>query len=898
MNGPCAGPTNPFVEFKHAEIEQSIGDRFEQQVVKYPGHLAAKSKHRELTYDALNQRANHLARALLAATTGQDQPIAVLLDHDAALLAGILGILKTGKIFVPLDPYFPYERNNHILEDSRAETIVTDEKNRPLVHSLSQNRRRVINIDEIGSGSAIENLGLPIAPDAIAYILYTSGSTGRPKGVMQSHRNALHDTMQFTNALHIQRSERINLFYSCSARSLRGIFAALLNGASLFFFNLKEEGITNLADWLRKEEISLYHSVPSVFRQLASTLTGKESLPALRLIRLGGERVLAADVECYKKYFSQRCLMSVGMGTTETGTFRQYFIDKETQVSGSVVPSGYPVPDMEVLILSDDKQQLGFNSVGEIAIRSPYLTSGYWRNPRLTRASFLPGDAPIYLTGDVGRILPDGCLECLGRKDFQAKIRGFRIEPAEIEKTLLQHEGIKENVVVAREDNGGEKRLVAYIVMDGRPPPTVTELRSFLQQKLPDYMVPSAFVFLEALPLTPNGKVDRLALPAPGRERPETEVEFIAPVRRVERELARIWEELLGLEHLGIHDNFFDLGGHSLLAARMFAEIQKAFGKKLPLSTLFQGATIQHLAGIIGEAKPSEPLPSLVAIQPQGSKPPFFCIHELFGDVFCYRKLAHYLGQDQPFYGLRARGLEGTDEPFKEINAMASYYIDEIRAIKPEGPYFVGGLSFGGIVAFEMAQQLQAQGHQVALVALLDSVAPVSGHGSGRRGNILYNLVKHFPDWLIGLSQLTTEQWRELVQLKLKMANATMADIFGSRKPGQMPSFIKGIGDLLEFPEQQREVAWVQYQAFYHYEPRVYAGPLTLFRARMQPLFSVHDPDNGWRRLAAGGLDIRVIPGNHLGMLQEPHVKVLAEQLRAYLDEAQTRTAERRSLAT
>ena len=888
MNGHCVGPTNPFVEFKKTEVEQSIADRFEQQVAKYPERLAVKSKHQELTYDALNNAANRVARAILAREAAKDQPIAILVDHDAALLASILGILKSGNIFVPLDPYFPRKRNHYVIEDSGAGTIVTDEKNSSSAALLSQNRHCVINIDEIDSGSVFENPCRAIPPNSSAYILYTSGSTGQPKGVIQTQRNALHDTMQFTNALHIQQSDRINLFYSCSARSLRGIFGALLNGASLHFFKLKEEGIINLADWLIQEEISLYHSVPSVFRQLASTLSGKEKFPALRLIRLGGERVLAADVQCYKAHFSDRCIMSIGMGTTETGTYRQYFVDQTTPISGSVVPSGYPVPDMEVLILNDDKVQVDSGVMGEVAIRSPYLTPGYWRKPHLNESSFLPGNPPIYLTGDLGRLLPDDCLEHLGRTDFQAKIRGFRIEPPEIEKILLEHSGIKEAIVLAREDRLDEKRLVAYVVARQQPAPTLRELRNFLQQKLPDYMIPSAFVFLPALPLTPNGKVDRLALPAPSRERPQTEVHFVVPRKGVEHELAQIWEELLGLEHLGIHDNFFDLGGHSLLAARMFSEIQKRFGKKLPLSTLFQGATIHYLAGIIGEPKSAQSSPSLVAIQPQGSRPPFFCVHDLLGDVLCYRKLAHYLGRNQPFYGLRARGLEGAEEPLKEIATMASYYIEAIQTVQPQGPYFLGGLSFGGVVAFEMACQLEAQGHRAALVALLDSPAPASGQASGTRVNVFHNFLRDLPDWLIGLLQLTSEQRRELFQFKLKMTNARMNDILGLRDENKGPNLTQYVGDLSEFPPQHREIARIQYQAFREYNPRVYAGCLTLLRDLMQPLFSAHDPDNGWKRLAAGELDIKVIPGNHLGMLQEPHVRVLAEQLRTCLDDAQS----------
>jgi len=610
IRAKCFHPSGAFIEFTKEEIEQSIPSRFEKMVRNYPDSIAVQTKNRTLTYDQLNKAANGLARALLTQSGGEGERIAVLLEHDASLLTAILGILKIGGVLVPMDPFFPHERNSYILDDSQAAIIVTSKKHLSLANSLNRNQHRVLNIDEIDPGLSVDNLGLAVAPHAIAYILYTSGSTGEPKGVFQNHRNALHDIMQYTNALRIERGDRMNLFYSCSARSLRAIFGVLLNGASLFFFNVKEEGMTDLTGWLMRKEIALYHSVPSVFRQFAGGLTGKEEFPKLRLIRLGGERVLARDVELYKRHFSPECLLCIGMGATETGTVRQYFIDRKTEIRGDVVPSGYAVADKEAVILNDAGEGVGAGGVGEIAIKSRYVALGYWRKPELTRAVFLPdptgGDEQLYLTGDLGRMLPDGCLVHLGRKDFQVKIRGYRIEPSEIELARLGHGMIKEAAVVAREDRPGDKRLVAYVVADHEPAPTVSELRRFLKDKLPDYMMPSSLVYLQALPLTPGGKVNRLALPAPDRSRPQLDTPFQKAQTPVERALAEIWTEVLGLEPIGALDNFFDLGGHSLLATQVMSRVRDSFQVELPLRALFETPTVADLAVAIVQTQADE----------------------------------------------------------------------------------------------------------------------------------------------------------------------------------------------------------------------------------------------------------------------------------------------------
>jgi acyl carrier protein len=324
----------------------------------------------------------------------------------------------------------------------------------------------------------------------------------------------------------------------------------------------------------------------------------------------------------------------------------------------------------------------------------------------------------------VARYLADGNIEFLGRVDHQVKIRGFRIELGEIEALLGQHPSVREAVVVAREDAPSEKRLVAYVVGHEEQPTSVGELRSFLKEKLPGYMMPSAFVLLDELPLTPSGKVDRRALPAPEQTRTEQNGAFVAPRDELELRLAEMWEKVLGVQPVGVTDNFFDLGGHSLLAVRLFAQIEKVFGKNLPLATLFQAPTVEQLTPIVREQDSSASWSSLVAVQPEGSKPPFFGVHGALANVLMFRGLAHHLGPDQPVYGLQAQGLDGKHEPHTRVEEMAAHYIAEIRTVQSEGPYYLGGVSFGGLVAFEMAQQLHARGERVALLALFNTDFP------------------------------------------------------------------------------------------------------------------------------------------------------------------------------
>ncbi|MCP4405725.1 MAG: AMP-binding protein [bacterium] len=594
-----------FIRFEKAAVEQSISIRFEQQVEKYPHHLAISVQHYSLTYDQLNKAANRIARAIAAQPVDHRKPIALLFKHDVLAIVSMLGTLKTGSFYVILDPSMPQTRLIRLLEDSQTGLIVTTNEHfseaASLVNLFSQRACRILNIDENRHNFSDENLEIAILPHAYACIIYTSGSTGQPKGVIQTHRTILHTIWFQTNRDQTCSDDRLILVSSLSfGLSIDTVFGALLNGATVFLYDCRGQGVIGLARCLLDKEITAYVSVPTLFRHFIATLTGEELFPRLRLIRLCGETVHRQDVELFKRHFSLNCSFTVSLATTEASTSCRYVINRETEISGNVVPSGYATEDKDVLFLDDDGRPVGLNQVGEIAVGSCYLSPGYWNDPELTRPKYLPdpegGDKRIYLTGDLGRMRPDGCIEHLGRKDFQVKIRGYRVVLTEVEAALYCLEMINEAVVTAHEYESGDTYLVAYIVPSRLPAPTVTELRRILAETLPDYMIPTRFVFLETLPLTPTGKVDRQALPEPEHTRPELHTAFVPPRTSVEKTMAAIWTEVLNLEEVGIHDNFFALGGHSLLATRVISRICGTLKIDLSLRSLFEAPTVARLA--------------------------------------------------------------------------------------------------------------------------------------------------------------------------------------------------------------------------------------------------------------------------------------------------------------
>jgi amino acid adenylation domain-containing protein len=609
VRAKCFHPSGRFVEFSAEEIEQSITERFQKIARQFPDLLAVESRRHSLTYCDLNRTANTIAHTVLSTCGDRHGSIAVLMDHDAPVIGAILGALKAGKFYVPLDPSLPYARSKFIVDDARAESIITNTKHLSLAKALVESPARVLNIDQIADRIDADP-PLRARPDDLCWVIYTSGSTGKPKGVMQTHRNVLHFMMNYTNGLHISFEDRLTLLYSFSVNGgAHDIFAALFNGAALYPYDLKAEGFAALESWLMDKRITIYHSVPTVFRQFTENLPAGESFPDIRIVRLGGEPVYRRDVNLFKKHFAKDCILVNRLGSSETGSLRMFFLDRGGDFAGNLMPVGYAVPDNDVLLL--DESGAPVPDEGEIAVRTRYISPGYWNRPDLTACSFSddPSDpeGKIYRTGDLGRMLPDGCLLHLGRKEFFVKIRGYRVELEEIEMALLEFPGIKEAVVTAWNNNSGDERLAAYIVPKAAHGPNASEIRQFLAGKLPDYMIPSTFTILEALPLTDTLKVDRKALPEPKGLRPNIAVAYEAPRNSVERALASIWAEVLELDRVGVHDNFFDLGGHSLAATRIISRVTQIFPLELPIRALFDSPTVGAMSEVIALVQDGDP---------------------------------------------------------------------------------------------------------------------------------------------------------------------------------------------------------------------------------------------------------------------------------------------------
>jgi thioesterase domain-containing protein/acyl carrier protein len=540
------------------------------------------------------------------------------------------------------------------------------------------------------------------------------------------------------------------------------------------------------------------------------------------------------------------------------------------------VPIGRPLANRAIYILDQHRNPVPIGVHGRLHIGGAGLARGYLDRPDLTASAFIadpfsaePG-ARMYQTGDLARYRPDGNIEFLGRADDQVKIRGFRIELGEIEAVLGQHPAVREVAVLAREIMPGEKRLVAYVVGDS----TTEELRRFLKDKLPGYMVPAIFVLLHALPLMANGKVDRRALPSPDRSGPESERTFVAPRDDLERQLALIWEEVLDIRSVGVRDNFFELGGHSLLAVRLFALIEKRLGRKLPLTAVFQGATVEHLAEVLRQQAVPGPQSSLVALQPGGSKRPLFLVHPAGGHVFPYVHLAQLLGPEQPCYGLQSRGVEVGQDPHTRIEDMAAYYIEAMQTVQPTGPYLLGGWSMGGVVAFEMAQQLGAQGQLVALLALLDGRIPTPDTTFPEQNEEAISLVERY----FGISFGPVESMAELPEDEQL---AVMLD--EAKSAGLVP-------EELDVAQARRFVMLLRndLRATQNYELHSYPGCITFFKANETLEGTSADPTMGWSDWARGGVDVHIVPGNHANLMYEPHVEVLAQKLTACLDQAQS----------
>jgi len=877
---------------KEYPFDKCIHQLFEDQVRKTPHSVAVVHEDEQLTYQELNERANQLAHYLQTLGVRPEVLVGICVDRSPLMVVGLLGILKAGGAYVPLDPAYPAERLAYMLSDSQVKVLLTQEK---LADTLPQNQAKLICLDRDWPASGTtsqEHLLTGVKPNNLAYVIYTSGSTGQPKGVMICHQSVVNYIAAKKVAYGMNSNDRVLQFSSISFDyAVCEIYNCLICGGTLVLRT--DEMLSSVSTFLQKcrEWQLTVLGPPTFYWHLLTTelATTQKSLPeSVRLMCVGGEQVLPEKLMLWQKYVNDSKhrhqmgkppLLINEYGPTEATVDATICNLSELVLEDthSIVPIGRPIANVQVYILDQYLQIVPIGVPGELYIGGAGLARGYLNRPDLTAEKFIPNpfsnesEARLYKTGDLVRYRPDGNIEFIGRIDHQVKIRGFRIELGEIETAIGQHSEVRECVVIVRTKESGDKQLVAYVVPK-LSTLTASKLRSFLQQKLPNYMVPAAFVVLESLPLTPNGKVDRRALPAPDKSS-FTDTGFVPPRDALERQLAQIWSEILDVESVGVKDNFFALGGHSLLAVRLMAKIQQEFGKSLPLATLFQSPTIADLANLIKTEKNVPTNFCLVPIQPKGNKSPFFCIHAVGGDVLCYADLAGHLGLEQPFYALRSLGLDGSCEPLTRIEDMAATYIKALQTIQPEGPYQLGGWSIGGAIAFEMAVQLKASGHTVSLLALIDSYAPIQKF----KDSLLMDDTILLADWVKNLSGLSNKALSISAEtLRLLKAQDQLNYVLEQAKEvGLLPKEIgqkQGSSLFRAFKANSQAIA--------RYTPQLYLGRIT-FLCADESMKHNQDPSLGWAAVAAGSITTHNISGNHYSIIES---KILAQNLRPYLN--------------
>ncbi len=850
----------------HKCVHDLVADR----AALAPESTAVVHGDRQLTFRELNERANQLADYLAKKSIRKDVPVGICLKRSLELTVALLGVMKAGGACLPLDPDYPDERLAYMLADSHAPVLLTQPG---LLPRLGDAKTEVVHLSsdwKILKGCSPEDSAGPSDPSSLAYVIYTSGSTGQPRGVMLEHRGLVNHHAAAIQLYDLQPSDRTLQFSSLSFDiAIEEIFPTWIAGGTVV---LRTEEMplagSDFLQWIRHRGITVLDLPTAYWHELvrALTETGEKLPPSLRLLIVGGEKASASAFASWVKCGGGRVRWVNTYGPTEASIIVTSYEPDPAQPVPESLPIGSAIANTHLYILDEQRKPVSLGATGELYISGPGVARGYLGRPELTAEKFIidpftpEQGRRMYRTGDLVRSLEDGNIEFLGRADFQVKIRGFRVELGEIEAVLEKHPGIASAVVVAHEANG-EKRLAGYVIAND-PKPSGQELSKYLKDRLPEYMVPTDFVFLETMPLTPNGKVDRRALPAP-RLSTERGTDFVAPRNEFESIMTRQWEQVLGKRPIGVRDNFFEIGGHSLAAARLMGMVGKKFGKKLLLTDLLQAPTIEELVALVRLETPSAGRSAVIALQPLGSKPPFFFVHGLGGSVLRFRDLARHMAPDQPFFGIQAQGLDGTQPCLQRVDDMADVYLVHLRLAQPEGPYYLGGYSFGGYVALEMARRLQVQGEEIRALVLLDTYA-------GESRSVLERFLS-----------LSTEQ--KIAYLK--------------RRTRRYQKGIKRRIDFMFLPPAVKNVRRTLAVAENNYKLEAYSGRILLFRASEKGLRGLEDPTGGWHKFVAGGLDVHEIDGDHGDILNEPNVESLARELRDCLLRAQSEQSSQVSLS-
>ena len=888
------------VDYPDRPLHQYI----ETHAIEQPDAIAVTFQAQSLTYRELNQRANQIAHALQRRGVGKNSPVAVLMAPSLDVPVCLLGVLKAGGVYVPLDPTHPADRLGIMLADIQPQVLLTRSD---LLTCLPAISIPSLCLDRDWERIAVlptSNLDAEISLSQTASIIYTSGTTGKPKGVMASQSNLMNYVLLARDRYDISTQDvMIAIARFTFSITMFELLLPLVSGGKLII--LEREHILDFKRLVETlKQITVLHTSPSLMRKLVGYLQTQnidlKSLQGLRHVSVGGD---FADAELLTQLQTtfQTAEIFVIYGCSEVSCMGcTYPVLRSTELTKSEPTKsrvGKPFNNVSVRLYDAEQNLVPIGVVGEIYLGGAGVTQGYLNRPDLTQEKFVELDGQrFYRTGDLGRFDRDGNLAILGRSDFQIKLRGIRIELGEIELAIRKAPGVRDGVVMARtlgDRATDEKSLVAYVVLESPKKTTMADLRQFLQTKLPDYMVPTAFVALEALPVNLNQKVDRTALPLPTAEN-LAGLQTVVPARDdLESQLIQIWENALGIQPIGIHNNFFELGGDSLQAVQILSQIGQQIGQSLAITTLLYAPTIDTLADLLRH--PSTLMTEgnqesdVVLLRRGGSKPPLFCLY----GVLLYRELAEHLKTDRSVYGvylqaeidlLQTGTVQQFTAVFSNISTIADHYLTAIRQVQPSGPYHLVGESFGGVIAYEIAQKLQAVGEVVKFLAMLDTRAPNLSAQSLRQRLKIHGqiMLKKGPAYLTeklddGQKNIRRKAKRHLVKKQFRLETTTVQP--------ELPEKTTTAQNHLKISEATesdiREI--VRKKASDDYSPLAYEEEMLLFRAIDRDQFEVNDRHLGWNAWVSQ-LQVFEVPGDHLSILKSPNVQIMAEQMKPYLD--------------
>ena len=859
---------------------QCVHDLFEEQARRTPDAVAVTFEGEALTYRQLDQRANRLARELAAKGVGANALVAICVERSLELIVGLLGILKAGGAYVPLDAGYPEERLAFVLDDCGAPLLVTSARIARHYGWYEGDLLILELVDDSADDPPLEagapQTGAPsaaVTPEDLACVVYTSGSTGRPKGVEVVHRGIVRLVVNSDYC----RFDSSRVFLQFAPVTFDGasfeIWGALLHGARLVVAPPGRDAMERIPALIAEQRITTAWLSAGLFNQIVDRDAGV--LGGLEELLIGGEALSPAHVARAIRALPQTQLVN-GYGPTEATTFTATYRITQRDV-GAAVPIGRPIANTRVYILDEAMQLVPVGATGELYISGPGLARGYLNRPDLTSARFRELRVEhraerVYRTGDLCRWRVDGNLEFVGRVDEQVKIRGFRVEPGEVEAVLGALPGVTSCAVLAVDVGPGDKQLAAYVSLEGESPPSRATLKSALSKELPDYMVPGVFFVVDELPLNANGKLDRRALGERGGRVLGEDGEAAPAQTELERQLLEIWRELLPVEQVGTQDSFFDLGGHSLLAAKLVQRIEDLLGRKVPVTTLFHSPSVAQMALRLMDEDWAPPWSSLVPLQPHGSKPPLFFVHGWGGTVFGFVELAQLLPADQPCYGVQALGLDGVKERDLSVEAMAANYVEEIASFQPTGPVHVVGYSIGGMIAYEVAQQLRRRGRDVATLALVDSTPFGWMPWRFRAVMRAFELAGRCRSYVESLwSRVTGESRRDVVGGWRQKQGA------GGQRGGVAASAAAGSESPCEGPTTVDYYVAIATT----YSPQPYPGSADLFISQ----YANRGLRYFWRATIRGGVRFHTVRGEHLEIIQSPERRAeLAESITRVLD--------------